>query len=147
MVTRRKLALKPVAMLVLLFVLGGVTGVCATLAFVQDREARSLRAGPSGFEERRMKGLARRLDLDDDQREQVRALVKKNREEVRALGKKLMGECGKPLAEQREAFDASMKKILRPDQVTRYDELQKERHAWGGPPGDFGGGPPPPPFP
>ena len=105
--------------------------MCGTLAFSQDREARALRAGPDGFEERRMKGLVRRLDLDDAQRGQVRALLRKNREEVRELGKKVEGEGGQPLQKHREAFEAEMKAILQPEQFSRYQELQKERRAMG----------------
>ena len=141
MVAKRSRALKPVVLLMLLFALGAATGVFATLAFVHHREARSLRAGAAGFEERRMRGLARRLDLDDDQREQVHALLEKNREEVRGLKRKLADECVAPLASHRDAFDASLKKVLRPEQVARYDELQKERNARAG--RDFGGSEPP----
>lgn len=141
---RRRL-LRPVVMLSALFVLGGVTGVFGTLAFVQSRDARSLRAGPDGFDEHRLKGLTHRLDLDDAQRVQIKALLRKNREQMREASRTMFDECGAPVKAQREALDAEMRKLLRPDQVTRYDELQKERRGLFGPPGE--GLPPPPPFP
>lgn len=143
MVTKRSLGAKPVVLLVALFLLGIATGVFGTVAFVHDREARSLKAGPRGFEERRMRGLARRLDLDKPQREQVRALLEKNREDGRVLSKKMMEECGGPLRERHTAFQTELKKLLRPEQVNRYEELEKERRGFG-PLGELA---PPPPFP
>lgn len=131
MVSKTNRAVKTVLMLLALFALGGVTGVFATLAFTQDREASSLRAGPPGTEARRIKGLARRLDLDDEQRTQVKALLRKNRDEKREIRRKVEAECGHPLQTHREAFETEMKKILRPEQLARYEELQTERRKRG----------------
>ena len=143
MVTKRALRAKPIVMLVVLFVLGIATGVFGTIAFVHQREARSLKAGPRGFEERRMRGLTRRLDLDDTQREQVRALLEKNREDGRALSKKMMDECGGPIRQRHAAFQTELRKLLRPEQVVRFEELEAERRG-SGPLGELA---PPPPFP
>lgn len=143
MVKRR--ALRPLVMLVALFVLGGATGVFGTLAFVHRREARFLRGGPQ-FEDRRMHGLVRRLDLDDDQQEKVRALMRKNREEMRSLGKEMMDRCGEPLRARHTAFETELRALLTPEQIQRFEQLQKERPFTMAPPGEFGQ-PPPPPFP
>lgn len=132
---------RPILVLAALFLLGLATGVFGTIAFVHDREARSLRSGPKGFEERRMRGLARRLDLDDAQRVQVRALLEKTKEENRVLGKKMMEECGAPIRSHHESFEAEMKKLLRPEQAARFVELENERRGVLGDPGS------PPPFP
>ncbi len=134
---------KALLVLVTLFLLGAATGVFGTIAFVHDRETRSLREGPRGLDERRMRGIARRLDLDDEQREQVRALLEQSKEKNRLLGQKMMEECGGPVRDQRAAFQAEIKKILRPEQAARFDELEKQRR------GPFGDPmmPPPPPFP
>lgn len=139
----KRRALRPLVMLTALFLLGGATGVFGTLAFVHRREARMVRNG-QGFEDRRMHGLARRLDLDDEQRAALRALMRDNREQSRALGKEMMDRCGEPLRAHHAAFDTKLRALLRPEQIQRYEELQRERPFTMGPPGEFGHVPPPP---
>ncbi len=140
----KRRALRPLVLLTALVLFGGATGVFGTLAFVHRREARMLSGGPQGFEDRRMHGLARRLDLDDDQRDKLRVLMRKNREQTRALGNEMMERCGEPLRAHHTAFDTELRALLRPEQIQRYEELHRERPFRMGPPGEFGNVPPPP---
>ena len=135
----RRALVRPALLLAALFVLGAVSGVFGTLAYVQTREARALRGGSEGLDERRTKGLSRRLDLDDAQRPQLKALLRRHRDATRRANEKMLDECGAPVKAERDAYDAELRKLLRPDQLARYEALQKERKS--------GGAEPPMPFP
>jgi Spy/CpxP family protein refolding chaperone len=121
--------------LVAAFVVGVACGGGAAFAYVAEKHAAMLRDDARGPETRRLRGLVRKLDLDADQEQRIRAILTKNREVVRELGRDMMERCGGGLREHRARVDADIRAVLRPDQQRRYDELREERHErmWFGP--------------
>ncbi len=117
------------------FLLGAAAGGGASYAYVERRHAALLRDdGGRGFEDRRIRGLARKLDLDDAQETQVRAILDQDRAQVRDLSRDMFEHCGQPLRDHKAKVDADIRAVLRPDQQARYDQLVDERreHTWMG---------------
>lgn len=141
MVSRR---LRGTLVLGLVFVLGAGAGGAASFGYVRDRHARAMR-DEGAFELHRVHALARRLDLDADQEEKVRALLAQEGADSRGLYKEMVERCGQPLREQREKSDAAVRALLRPDQQAKFDALLAERrsHPWAPGAGAPRGGPGP----
>lgn len=82
--------------------------------------------GPSPKKlERRLKFLARKLDLTDSQREQVREIFEDSKEHLRAFRR-----------EHRPKFEAlredslnKVKSVLNPEQLKKFEKLQARRQA------------------
>ncbi|HZU99854.1 MAG TPA: periplasmic heavy metal sensor [Planctomycetota bacterium] len=77
-------------------------------------------------------GMSRSLGLDADQEPVVRAILDKHRPEFDAV----RAEEAAKLAAVRDATDAELKTVLRPEQYARLLEMRKdfERHEREGPP-------------
>jgi len=150
------------------FVLGSLTGAAGMRAYMQRDEVEELTGGPEArFGLQHFRALARELDLSDEQRQQVREIVKKHRPERRRLMQELSEGCGADMQEHKQKVDAEIRAVLTPEQQQRFDALlskQRERFPFlaapprhgpggrrggGGPhgPGRRGGGPPPEPGP
>jgi Spy/CpxP family protein refolding chaperone len=121
--------------LVAAFVVGVACGGGAAFAYVAEKHAAMLRDDARGPESRRLRAMVRKLDLDADQEQRIRAILTKNREVVRELGRDMMERCGGGLREHRARVDTDIRAVLRPDPQRRYDELREERHErmWFGP--------------
>jgi Spy/CpxP family protein refolding chaperone len=118
---------KGYALLIATFLLGVATGGGASYASMQRHYARMFRDRPEMLESRRLGALARRLDLDDSQRDRVRAIMEKYSDDRRALTRDMFARCGEKMKAAQDALDNDVRRTLRPDQVSRYDALAKER--------------------
>jgi len=119
--------LKGYALLIATFLLGVVTGGGASYASMQRHYARMFRDRPEMLEGRRLGALARRLDLDDSQRDRVRAIMERYSDDRRALTRDMFARCGEKMKAAQDALDDDIRRTLRPDQVSRYETLAKER--------------------
>ena len=115
--------------------------VATTLTFAQDRKARGEKLTPEQQTELQVKRMTLELDLDEKQQKEIKTILveqSKKRETKLAemKAKKEKGE--KPTADERftmknEMLDnqidmkAQMKKILKPEQFTKWEEQQADR--------------------
>jgi Spy/CpxP family protein refolding chaperone len=117
------------------FAVGVACGGGAAFAYVAEKHAAILRDDAPGPETRRLRILMRKLDLDADQEQRIRAILAKDRDDMRDLGRHMFERCGEPLRDQRARVDGAIRGVLRPDQQRRYEELLDQRHErlWIGP--------------
>ncbi|SRR6266540_709618 len=117
------------------FALGAASGGAAGFAYVHQKHATLLRQDGHGFENRRLRGLTRKLDLDEAQQQSVGAILDNDREEVRNLSREMFDRCGQSLRDHKANIDAQIRAVLRPEQQQTYDRLIEERreHMWLGP--------------
>ena len=120
---------KAYLVLALVFVLGAASGGATSFAYVQRRHATLLGDDARGIENRRLRALSRKLDLNEGQHERIRAILTKDRDTSRDLGRDMFDKCGQPLRDHMSRTDADVRAVLRPDQQKRYDQLLEERHA------------------
>ena len=115
--------------------------VATTLTFAQDRKARGEKLTPEQQTELQVKRMTLELDLDEKQQKEIKTILveqsKKRETKVAAMkAKKEKGE--KPTADERFAMKnemldnqiamkARMKKILKPEQFTKWEEKQADR--------------------
>ena len=115
--------------------------VATTLTFAQDRKARGEKLTPEQQTELQVKRMTLELDLDEKQQKEIKTILveqRKKRETKLAemKAKKEKGE--KPTADERFAMKnemldnqiamkARMKKILKPEQFTKWEEKQADR--------------------
>ncbi len=115
--------------------------VATTLTFAQDRKARGEKLTPEQQTELQVKRMTLELDLDEKQQKEIKTILveqSKKRETKLAemKAKKEKGE--KPTADERFAMKnemldnqiamkARMKKILKPEQFTKWEEKQADR--------------------
>jgi Spy/CpxP family protein refolding chaperone len=132
---------KSYGVLVAVFLLGGAAGAGATYASVQHRYARIFSSGDGEFmASRRLDGLSRKLDLDASQREKVREIMTRHREKRHELARKMFESCGEPLQKDKTEMDAEIRAVLRPEQLSLWDQVvaaQRDHFAFG--PDAFGG--------
>ncbi|HMJ56490.1 MAG TPA: hypothetical protein VK540_30695 [Polyangiaceae bacterium] len=117
------------------FAVGVACGGGAAFAYIAQKHAAILRDDGRGPESRRLRILTRKLDLDTDQEQRIRAILTKDRDDVRDLGRQMFERCGEPLRDQKARVDTAIRSVLRPEQQRRYDELLDERRErlWIGP--------------
>ncbi len=115
--------------------------VATTLTFAQDRKARGEKLTPEQQTELQVKRMTLELDLDEKQQKEIKTILveqsKKREAKVAEMkAKKEKGE--KPTADERFAMKnemldnqiamkARMKKILKPEQFTKWEEKQADR--------------------
>ncbi len=109
------------------FVLGAASGGAGAFAYVQQKHAAFLRQDRHGFEDRRLRALTRKLDLDETQQQRVRAILEKDGVEARNLSRDMLDRCGQPLRDHKVSIDAEIRAVLRPEQQQSYDQLTEER--------------------
>jgi Spy/CpxP family protein refolding chaperone len=118
--------LKSYALIIVTFLLGVATGGGASYASMEHRYARMFRDRPE-LENRRLGALARRLDLDESQRDRVHAVMERYSADRRALTRDMFERCGEKIKAAQDALDNDIRRTLRPDQMARYETLVKER--------------------
>lgn len=115
--------------------------VATTLTFAQERKARGEKLTPEQQTELQVKRMTLELDLDEKQQKEIKTILveqsKKRETKVAAMkAKKEKGE--KPTADERFAMKnemldnqiamkAKMKRILKPEQFTKWEEKQVDR--------------------
>ena len=139
---------KPIAVLVAVFLLGGVAGAGGGRLLAMRELAGTMRGPPAEARARfRLEAMRRHLDLDDAQAQELEAILDEAETEREAL----MRSCGPGLEELRARTEARVDAVLRPDPRARPQELERRRprrppHG-GGPRGPGDHHPPPPPAP
>jgi len=118
--------LKAYAALAGAFVLGAVCSAAAYHALAQREYAAFFSGDRDAFESRRVKALARELDLSADQEARIRDVFRQHADERKRLMRQTFETCGAAMNEHRERVDATIRDVLRPDQRPRFDELRAE---------------------
>ena len=117
-------AWKAVAGVVLVFVLGVLSGGIGVYRFHRSALDRFARGEPARVPEFYVRKLSHRLDLDPAQRERVETIVRRTVGEVRQVRE----ECRPRIDEALEKGRRDIRAELRPEQQRRFDELDAERH-------------------
>ena len=128
--------------LILVFLLGAITGGAAIAAW-QGHERRDVARRGFGMRgERPMLAMMRRLNLDTTQRERIEDLLERHAPKRHQLMQDIMAKCGQALEAEKVELDREIRAVLRPEQQKRFDELSvRQRERLFGPPGPPG--PPP----
>ena len=115
--------------------------VATTLTFAQDRKARGEKLTPEQQTELQVKRMTLELDLDEKQQKEIKTILveQSKKRETKLAEMKTKKEKGeKPTADERFAMKnemldnqiamkARMKKILKPEQFTKWEEKQADR--------------------
>jgi hypothetical protein len=119
---------KPKAYLIMLgiFVAGVLVGAGGSLAMAQ-RHFAALMAEPRQevMRERRLEGLARRLDLNDAQRDQIRVIMDRHGDAYESAMRDMFQRCGEKLRTERSKIDGEIKVVLDAGQRRAFDELSE----------------------
>ena len=114
---------KAIAILLGVFLLGGVSGGALGYAFAVRDEVE--RMGPDHG--RRLRAFAWELGLSPEQRERVEAIRVRHQPRMRRLMRAALDQCGGPVRAHRAEVDAEVRKILTPEQRERFDEILVSR--------------------
>jgi len=128
--------LRPVLVLVGVFLLGGLSGLAVGRATANRELAHSLRRPPEELRaQMRLEGMRRHLDLRDEQVAALETLLR----EAELERARLVEPCQPELEALRERTDAGVRALLDEEQRRRFDEHLQRR-----PRGQHPHGPPPP---
>ncbi len=120
--------LKTIVSVILIFVLGALSGAVVTHKIYRQKMEGIIRAEPGAMRELMIQRLNRKLHLDDAQLQQVRAIAMETHAEMKAARKKIRPEVEEILSRSQ----AKIRAILRPDQQQKYDQIileRKKRHG------------------
>ncbi len=106
-----------------LFVFGVLAGGAATFTFGKREHAQMMRDPQSFHRKRRVRVLARRLDLNDQQQADVARILEQDAPKRRALMRETLDKCGEPMQKHKREIDADIRKVLQPEQVKKFDEI------------------------
>ena len=127
---------KAIALLIAVFVLGGISGASVTFAYSRRELAEMSFPAWLRPPQARMRGLVRALDLTDVQTKQVRSILEHHRNDRRLVWNAVIEKCGDPIRKQKADVDSEIRAVLSPDQKLRFDALaerQEERFFRPGP--------------
>lgn len=120
--------LKIYAIVTGIFVLGAGAGGAAGYAVASKKVAQLLREERPGLSEvRRFESLASELDLNREQRDQVRGIMERHRDQNRQLSQAMFEKCGGELKELRQRVDTEIRQVLDEKQRQRFAELIEKR--------------------
>jgi hypothetical protein len=119
--------IQSIFVLVGVFVLGGVTGGSLTRFYGAHRTQRSLaEASPPVFRQRVfIEALDRNVHLDDDQLDEVRAIMHEHEPEIREI-RRIIGPRTRAL---RAAALDEIRRVMRPDQLPRFQRFVDKQDA------------------
>lgn len=109
-------------------ILSAVATVFAISSFAQD--GAKVKKTPEEVATKRADKLKTELTLSDEQRSKVYTILLDNTTKVRAVKEKYPNDKKAAKAEikpLRETCDASIKSVLTPEQVTKWEQLKKEK--------------------
>jgi Spy/CpxP family protein refolding chaperone len=114
-------------LILVVFVLGGVTGASLDRLYLQKQNpSRSNQAGPNWRGRQQMLDeMKRDLNLSDDQVTAVRTVFEETRKEFQP---KRLSECP-GFKEMRQKTRERIRAVLTPEQQRRYDEITAQREA------------------
>jgi uncharacterized protein YneF (UPF0154 family) len=114
---------KTIISVILVFVFGALSGVIVTHTIYRQKMENIIRDEPRAMRELMIQRLNSKLHLDDAQLEQIRAIARETHAEMRAVRKKIKPEIEEVLSRSQ----AKIRRILRPDQLEKYDQIILER--------------------
>lgn len=117
--------LKSVLCILLIFILGAASGGLGVHIYYKSCGETYQRFDRKAREEMLLNRLDRRLDLDDRQREQVRALIAETRTEIKNIKNQYRPQMKAVI----EKSKAKMRQLLRPDQLEKFEKYMAERKA------------------
>lgn len=125
--------LKSGLLLTSLFLLGGVAGGGVGYALAQRQVAALIEEPrPELMRERRLRGLARELDLSPEQRGAIGKLMRDHHAAQAAAREAMLEQCGQAWVEQRARVHAEIEALLTPQQRQRFNSLLARRGpGWG----------------
>ena len=116
---------KAVLGVLLIFILGAASGSVATRMIYHSRMDTAIGGGQKAHEETVVKRLTRKLDLNDQQREQVRSIVHETQGEIKLARKQSQPQIEAILAKGQ----AKINRILTPEQQEKFARVIAERKA------------------
>lgn len=120
---------KAVLGILLTFILGAVSGALITHISYKSRAMPFFGGRPEARQEMFVDKVSHRLDLDKNQREQVRAIVKETFGEIRSVRRQHRPQIESILAGSQEKIS----KILKPEQREKFLKIITEHRArWAG---------------
>ena len=111
---------KIIIVLLGIFAAGGVTGGFVTLKVWRDKITN--RPVPEEWEPKHLKKLSDRLNLTDEQKEQVRPIIRRNIE----LLNRLRNECMEETRVVVEAMQREISEMLTPEQRVKFEQMNRE---------------------
>ncbi len=115
--------IKAVVGVLLIFILGVTCGTLVTHMIYKARIETIISGGPEMREEHLVKRLSRKLGLDSQQREQIKAILDETQSEMRLVRKQLQPQIEDIL----EKGQVKIRQILRPEQQEKYEKIITER--------------------
>jgi len=116
---------KPVLGIILVFILGATCGSLVTFIISQSRIESFMKGGPQAREEHLVKRLTKDLDLDDQQHEQVKAIIHETHEDIRQVRQKTRPQIEALLNESQLRISS----LLRPAQQATFKKIVAEHNA------------------
>lgn len=117
--------IKAVLGVLLIFILGAASGIVATRMIYHSRLDAAMGGGQKAHEEMVVKRLTRKLDLNDQQREQVRSIVHETQGEIKLVRKQSQPQIETILAKSQ----AKINRLLTPEQQEKFARVIAERKA------------------
>jgi Spy/CpxP family protein refolding chaperone len=117
--------IKYVLCILLIFVLGAASGGLVMHIVYKSHMETFLSGDRKAREEILLNRLSRRLDLDQSQREKVRAIVEETHVEMNNIRKQYRPQMEAVLEKSR----TEMRQILRPEQLGKFEKFIAERKA------------------
>ncbi len=114
---------KTIISVLLVFVLGALSGAIVTHTIYRQKMENIIRDEPKAMREFMIQRLNSKLHLDDAQLQQIRAIARETHAEMKAVRKKIRPEIEEVLSRSQ----AKIRQILRPDQLEKYDQIILER--------------------
>jgi Spy/CpxP family protein refolding chaperone len=116
---------KAIAGILLVFVLGAVSGSLITHMVLQARFEAFMHGGPGVREEQIVKRLSRELSLDSGQQEQIRGIV----HETHAAIREMRGQMRPRVEALLDQGQTRISAVLRPEQRDKFTKLMAERKS------------------
>jgi Spy/CpxP family protein refolding chaperone len=117
--------LKPVVGIILVFLLGAVSGSLVTYLVSQARMETFIKGGPAVREEHLVKRLTTELDLDTQQHAQVEAIIHETHESVRQIRRTSRPQIDVLIQGSQMRISA----LLRPEQQIKFKKVIEEHKA------------------
>jgi len=114
---------KAIVSIILVFLLGVLTGALVTYKVYQHRLEGIMKGEPKTMSEFIVRRLDRELDLDAKQLEQLRAIVEETHAEMKRVRRQFRPQIEEILARSQE----KIRVLLRPDQREKYEKIITER--------------------
>ncbi|MBZ2187266.1 MAG: hypothetical protein K7J46_21390 [Bryobacter sp.] len=123
------------------FLIGVMALSLAAGAGVAQPPGGGMRGNPEQMMNRQLEMMKERLSLTEDQEKQVKAILTSQMKKQRELMEEGFNEETRDkMMALRQESNGKIKKVLKGDQVEKFDKMQEEMRQRRGP-----GGPPPPP--